>query len=120
MGPAYKRAFIQRLYSLKQKKLMPGLVFGYNYRSKRTWLFSWVQIFVESWRWLSELIFVVLNFVATSECTRMRSQIIAMNSDRVYIRVDVGPWSRVLATTSIRTYGPPESGKNCMSTRTHV
>ena len=37
----------------------------------RSGLFSWVQIFVESWRWPSE--FVALNFV---ECTRMRSQII--------------------------------------------
>ena len=39
-------------------------------------LFSWVQIFLESWRWPSEIIFVVLNFVVTSECARMGSQIL--------------------------------------------
>ena len=37
---------------------------------------GWVQIFVESWRWPSEIISVVLNFMATSEFARMRSQVL--------------------------------------------
>ena len=56
---------------------------------------------VESWRWPLELIFLVLNFVATSEYARMRSQIIetstiVMNPDHVC--VDVGPWSVSLSS----------------------
>ena len=35
-------------------------------------VFWWVQIFVKCWRWLSELIFVVLKFVAND--ARISSQ----------------------------------------------
>lgn len=59
-------------------------------------LFLWMRLFVESWRWLLDIIFVVLNFVATSECADMCSQIIEtraiiMNADCV--RMDVGSCS---------------------------
>ena len=54
-------------------------------------LFSWVQIFVKCWRWPSELIFVVLKFVANDARISLsavrRARVHVMNSDRV--RVDV-------------------------------
>ena len=88
-------------------------------------LFSWVQIFVKCWRWPSELIFVVLKFVANDARISLsavrRARVHVMNSDRVRVASDHGAPERFSAESCVRgyhvyqvtTYGSPVSEKNC-------
>ena len=62
---------------------------------------------MESW---TEIIFVVLNVVATSECARMRSQILYTLTVYAWTSDHGAFLCRVLCET---TYGPPVSGNNC-------